>query len=1065
MCPYRASPVFFPGAAAANTGFLQRFYWEPASPPTPGDTLTSGWRRQGAASAVLLVSALAGFGAASGVFTTSFVDVAASSGTDNPGGLGDPLNPPPPPPLTPNVTWPQYVAMMHMWGGVAISDFDADGDPDVFVTNGDAGPSALFRNDGNLTFSEVGAAAGVAVGGRSMGASWGDFDNDGCRDLFVASFTGPSSLFRNNCNGTFSNVSSAANILINMRAAGVAWGDVDRDGFLDLSVACYLICENVLLHNNGDGTFSDATSAAGVGDSGWTFQPVFVDFDQDGDLDLWDVNDFGPDRLYRNNDDGTFTDVTLVLGVDREGAGGMGAAVGDIDNDGWFDVLISNYYNDSLYRNTGSGFVETFGGSPLHDYLVGWGIDFLDGENDGDLDLYIGNGFIFEQTHSRFQDDKYLENLGAGVFRNSSSALGGTFAGVTHGVATADFDGDGDLDIFAVNLSGPSMLFRNDGAKGHWLKIDLEGSASNRDAVGAIVTLRAGSLTVARILLAGGSYLSQSDHLLHFGLGDALRADSITVDWPSGARQVLTNVSANQTLALVEPPLLVARAGGDPQGRPGIAVNLTASGSVDPQDGSFPAGANFSWTIDLGGTTAVLFGRDVNYTFTASGAYRVTLRVEDSIGNVDFDLLVIYVRDERPPNAQAGPDASFCDSEIARFDGALTTDNDPTFAIYGNFTWSLPLPGGPVAIYGRRVTASLAVPGIYTVTMTARDPTGNEASDTLALTVRDCTAPQVALPSTVYITEGDEVTLTPQASDSSLDFASAGAYVWDFDSGSAMVTRSGRVLSYTFEVPGVLLVRLRVADGTGNEATAVVTVVVADVTSPSAILPARFSGEEGALLRLDGSGVTDNDPSFPASGTFTWTVLVPQPGGGLAAVVLYGATPDFSFETPGLFAATLTVTDRAGNTAFVACLVEVRDKTAPVVHAGAGREVAAGSTVGFEATATDNDPSFSAGATSSSFRWSFTYADTRVELEGLSTAFRFEIPGVYIVTLTVRDAAGNEATDHIDVRVLPPADDPWPATHRALAAAAVALAFLAGVPFWRLAKARGARDSEREDGV
>src|SRR5689334_17151362 len=178
------------------------------------------------AAAALALIAAAAAGAASG-YSTTFTNVAATAGTENPAGLGDPLNPPPPPPLTPNVTWPQYVALMHMWGGAAVSDFDNDGDPDVYVTNGDAGPSALYRNDGNLSFSEVAAAAGVAKPGRSMGAAWGDFDNDGCRDLFVASFTGPSSLFKNNCNGTFTNVTAAANITLNIRAAGVAWGDYD----------------------------------------------------------------------------------------------------------------------------------------------------------------------------------------------------------------------------------------------------------------------------------------------------------------------------------------------------------------------------------------------------------------------------------------------------------------------------------------------------------------------------------------------------------------------------------------------------------------------------------------------------------------------------------------------------------------------------------------------------------------------------------------------------------------------------------------------------------------------
>jgi enediyne biosynthesis protein E4 len=1016
----------------------------------------------GAGLALLVMAALGALAlsGAAGAYSTSFVNVAASAGTQDPGGLGDPLNPLPPPPITPNVTWPQYVALMNMWGGVAVGDYNNDSYPDVFVTNGDAGPSVLYRNDGNLTFTEVGASAGVAVTGRSMGASWGDFDNDGCRDLFVASFTGPSSLFKNNCDGTFSNVTSAANISVNIRAAGVAWGDVDRDGFIDLAIGCYLVCENVLLHNNGDGTFSDVTAAAGVGDFGWTFQPVFFDYDRDGDLDLWDVNDFGQDRLYRNNDDGTFTDVTQVLGIDREGAGGMGAAVGDIDNDGRFDFFVTNYYNDSLYRNTGSGFVETFGGSPIHDYLVGWGADLFDAENDGDLDLYLANGFIFEQTHSRFQDDKFFENQGGGVFVNASGALDAPYGGVEHGVATADFDLDGDLDVFVVSLSGPSMLLRNDGQKGAWLKLDLEGTVSNRDAVGATVTVRAGGLSVSRMLLAGNSYLSQDDHTLHFGLGGATFADSVTIEWPSGALQVLTNVSLNQTLRVTEPPSLIARAGGDPVGRPGVALNLSAALSIDPLDGSFPSGANYTWTVDLGGTTVDLYGASVNYTFAASGAYRVTLRLEDSLGNIDLDALVVYIRDERPPNARAGADQTVCDSATARFDGSNTTDNDPTFAIFGNFSWQVELPSGPLTIYGRRVSLVVGVPGNYTVTMSARDPTGNVASDALVLTVPDCTPPAVALPSTLYIKEGELLTITPTTSDSSSDFALAARFDWSFEDGAAAVTSTNRTLAHRFNVPGVLFVRLRVSDGAGNSAQASTTVVVADVTPPSLVLPARFSADQAALLRLDASGVTDNDPTFPATGTFTWTVHLPSPGGGDAPLLLFGASPSFSFGTPGTFRADLSVTDRSGNVATGSTQVEVRDTQPPVVHAGVNREVTAGSTVAFEATASDNDPAFAGAGSNASFAWVFNYGGQRVELAGPQSSFRFEIPGVYIVTLTVRDAAGNEATDHVDLRVVTGAADPWPSTQRALAVAGLAAAVLIAVPFWRRAKSRGIEGDE-----
>lgn len=992
-------------------------------------------------------------------YSTTFVDVAGAAGAQNLAGLGDPLNPPPPPPLTPNVTWPEYVALMHMWGGVAMDDFDRDGDPDMYLTNGDAGPSALLRNDGNWTFTDVAGPAGVAKGGRSMGAAFGDFDNDGCRDLFVASFTGPSSLFKNNCDGTFGNATAAANLSLNIRAAGVAWGDFDRDGFLDLAVGCYLVCPNVLLHNRGDGTFEDATASAGVGDAGWTFQPVFFDFDADGDLDLWDVNDFGQDRLYRNNDNGTFTDITALVGVDRQGAGGMGLAVGDIDNDGRLDAFVSNYYNDSLYRSTGVGFVETSGGSPIHDFLVGWGADFFDAENDGDLDLLLGNGFIFEQTHSRFQDDKFFENTGAGSFINASPALGSAFGGVTHGVATADFDLDGDLDAFLFHLDGPSALLRNDGAKGAWLKVDLQGTVSNRDAVGARVTLQAGGRTLTRVVQAGGSYLSQDDHTLHFGLGAATLVDRLVIEWPSGARMELANLSVNTTLALLEPPRLIACAGGDVLARPGLPADLSAACTTDPLDGAFPAGANFTWTVDLGGTSDLAYGALANYTFTASGAYRVTLTVRDSLGNSDEDRLVIYVSDERPPTARAGADLSLCDFEAIRLDGGNSTDNDPTFALFGNYSWSVPLPSGTITLFGARPVLRVAVPGAYSITLTARDPSLNFASDALLLTVRDCTAPTVSMAPAFYLDEGETAALAGAASDASLGFPGDAAFTWTFETGEGTQAQMGPTLSFRYTVPGAWRAELRIVDGAGNAVIATTTVVVADRTPPTVTLPGRLEGAEGALIRLQAAWALDNDPTFPATGTFEWVVHTEGAGGDLQPLHLFGAAPSVRLEVPGLFAVELQVTDRAGNRANATGWLAVRDTRAPTVHAGASRQVVAGSTVSLEAAAEDNDPTFAATA---GYRWSFTYAGSRVELSGPSSSFRFELPGSYIVSLTVTDAAGNEATDRVDVLVVSGAADPWPSTQRALVSGAIIAGALLGVPFWRRARARGLEDAQAE---
>jgi PKD repeat protein len=740
----------------------------------------------------------------------------------------------------------------------------------------------------------------------------------------------------------------------------------------------------------------------------------------------------------------------------------MGLAAGDIDNDGWFDYFVTNYYNDSLYRSTHGGLDESFTGSALNDPLVGWGTEFFDAENDGDVDLYLANGFIFEQTHDKFQDDKLLENDGRGLFSNASYALGPSHGGVSHGVATADFDLDGDLDLFVFNISGPSMLFRNDGPKGNFLKLNLTGSASNRDAVGAFVNVSAGGRTILRCLTAGASYLSQSDHILHFGLGNATTADQVTIEWPSGARQVLYNVPANQTVSVVEPPLLIARAGGDYAGRPGITLALDAGASVDPLDPTFPAGASYTWSVDLGGVFAVLTGVSPNLTLTSSGAYKGTLRVVDSLGNADDDPFVIYIRDERPPTARAGPDLASCDSDLFTLSGAASFDNDPSFTFLGNYTWTIPLLTGPLYLYGTTVTLRIEVPGLYTVTLTARDPSGNEGSDAVALTVTDCTAPEVFVPASVSVLEGQLVHLVANASDSSLNFSTAANYSWTVHRDEGDQTVFGPDFTYRFTIPGVFQISLVVSDGAGNRANAVVVVIVSDVTPPVPVAADSVSGDEGTLLKFDASNSTDNDPTFPATGTFTWVITVPQGGGGSAALVLFGATPSYAFSTPGRFPYLLTVSDRAGNEATAAGNVSLRDRTPPRVHAGQNLEVTAGSTVTFVATATDNDPAFATDPDGSRYEWSFEYGGVRVPLEGPNPSFRFEQSGVYIVTLTVTDAAGNTASDHLDVRVVSGAADPWPLYHRALAAALIAGAVLVAVPFWRRARAAARLDMEIE---
>ena len=488
-----------------------------------------------------------------------------------------------------------------IWGtGAAFADYDRDGHLDLYVTNR-MGPNVLYHNNGDGTFIDVATQAGVdAPNDDSAGVTFADYDNDGWRDLYLLNF-GPNRLFRNNGDATFTNVTMKAGVDDPGRGTSAAWGDYDGDGFLDLYVANHVGCRDYtdkrgcfndrypevnrdrLYHNNGDGTFTDVTALLGPTDTlGAGFAVCFCDYNDDGRPDIYLVNDkkfatgdldiVPEDKLaelsimphhnllWRNDGpDGSggwkFTEVSEMVGADIS-AFGMGLAVGDYDNDGRSDLYISDIGPATLLQNRGDGAFEnmTSQAGAAHglggEKAMSWGTVFFDYDNDGWLDLYLGAMGLQDETTVLFH------NNGDGTFTDASAVSGATGGRGARTVAVADFDGDGSLDLFVINYGLPAALYRNllDTHQSHWLAFELVGTQSNRDAIGAKVYLTtADGLRQMREVRSGDSLGAGSDIALHFGLGQNDRASRIEITWPSGLRQTLTDVLADQRLIITEP--------------------------------------------------------------------------------------------------------------------------------------------------------------------------------------------------------------------------------------------------------------------------------------------------------------------------------------------------------------------------------------------------------------------------------------------------------------------------------------------------------------------------------
>ncbi|MBX2871634.1 MAG: VCBS repeat-containing protein [Saprospiraceae bacterium] len=437
--------------------------------------------------------------------------------------------------------------------GVAVVDFNNDGWEDLYFTR-IAKSNLLYRNNGDGTFSDVSQAAGVAVTLDSGASVWGDLDNDGWADLVLGNRDVPSQVFRNNGDGTFTDITQVTGVNNIGKVQTVLLADVNNDGWLDIYWA-NLGTENALYLNQGNGTFTDVTLSSGTSDTKLNMGAVFFDYDNDGDQDLYLSHDGDQANiLYQNDGKGQFTDVSTEAGVNYEGQG-MGVDAADFNNDGYLDLYITNLYENTLYLNNQDGtFSDLSTSAQVDDLGMGWGTIWMDYDNDGWMDLYVANETYFP-VFGNFYDNIMYRNLGDLTFESSvsNSPLNSSLGG--YGTACIDVNKDGNLDIIIANSGATdgNQLLMNQGENGHhWINLELEGTLSNRDAVGASLCLYSGELRLCDQLMAGTGYASQNSMRLHFGLGENTTIDSLIVKWPSGQKEVYTELWVDSYYHIIE---------------------------------------------------------------------------------------------------------------------------------------------------------------------------------------------------------------------------------------------------------------------------------------------------------------------------------------------------------------------------------------------------------------------------------------------------------------------------------------------------------------------------------
>lgn len=511
-----------------------------------------------------------------------------------------PPAPPPPPVFTPqtsfasitgssgishtfSVVTPNTGEGAKMGGGLSAADVDRDGDIDLYFVGGDGEANVLYRNDGGNFFSDVTAAAGLGAMHLGSGPAFADIDSDGDLDLFVGSVEGQSNYLFRNDGGTFTDVTANSGLTVTTEnTISASFSDYDLDGDLDLFLAHWGNDEQAdtetLWDNNGDGTFTSASIPSGIAGQlitqvqsrfvDWSFAPMMSDIDRDGDPDMLLASDFETSKVFLNNGDGTFTDITdRDVIIDRNG---MGSAAADYDNDGDIDWFVTSIFEPSapnnpnpgnrLYRNDGNGvFADVTEAAGVANGGWGWGVCMEDFDNDGDVDIFHVNGWW--QTDPRdevgsyeFASDpiRYFENQGDGTFVEAAGEAGLIDTGQGRGVACFDADRDGDLDLVITNNQDTDsvVFFRNDLAgNNHYLTVKLNGAGMNTDAVGAMIEITDGTRTQIREIRASNHFVSQNPAEAHFGLGAATTVD-LTISWPGGGQTALNNVAADQYLVV-----------------------------------------------------------------------------------------------------------------------------------------------------------------------------------------------------------------------------------------------------------------------------------------------------------------------------------------------------------------------------------------------------------------------------------------------------------------------------------------------------------------------------------
>ena len=482
-------------------------------------------------------------------------------------------------------------------GGAAFLDYDQDGYLDLYVSNGNYNEdlsrneehpdkkdteNRLFRNLHNGTFQDVTKKAKVGDRGYGMGVTVGDFDNNGYPDIYLSNY-GPNVLLKNNGNGTFTNVTKRAGVAGDDCSVGAVWLDYDNDGFLDLYVGNYITFDpkysyyyapdgfpgpmaydgtpDILYHNRGDGTFEDVTKTMNVYNKDGRAMGVGADdYDNDGYVDIYVSNDHMVNYLYHNNQGKVFEDRGISTGVAFNQIGeatiSMSVAFADYNNDGLIDLFVSDNVYCSLHKNEGNGVFSEMsykaGIAVACGQFVGWASSFLDYDNDGDLDLFKVNG---ELKHLYGQEDQLFENQGNGKFLDVSTERGAYFQDehVGRGACFGDYDNDGDIDVYIVNLEEQGSLLRNNkGNQNNWIALNLIGETSNRDGVGARISISSGGKKQYAQKVSSSGYLSTNDPRVHFGLDKNKAVDTIEVIWPSGKIQKLENIKADQVITIKE---------------------------------------------------------------------------------------------------------------------------------------------------------------------------------------------------------------------------------------------------------------------------------------------------------------------------------------------------------------------------------------------------------------------------------------------------------------------------------------------------------------------------------